>query len=295
MHPYHLQHLQRLHFLAPLPSARLASSALLLLASIATTAAQAQTVPDAGSLQREAERSLQTPRSTAPTAQTPPAAKPMAQDAKATRVTVRSITIEGASLIALEELNALLAHHIGQSLTLAELEHAAQTIAEHYRRQGWYARVYLPQQDVTDGSIRGPSDPRVLDATARAWWPTDRCCSGVERWPGACGPNKPRPVLREVPVAQEARWACGPTGNWFGAVERSTGQSRGWVAYEASRSTRSSGPSTWSSFSSDVNVGQHRPEDDAQELRTFLITMLYTAFPMYRRSVTNGRFSYSSR
>ena len=151
MHPYHLH---RPHFLAPLPSARQASSALLLLASIATTAAQAQTVPDAGSLQREAERSLQTPRSTAPTAQTPPAAKPMAQDAKATRVTVRSITIEGASLIALEELNALLAHHIGQSLTLAELEHAAQTIAEHYRRQGWYARVYLPQQDVTDGSIR---------------------------------------------------------------------------------------------------------------------------------------------
>ena len=154
MHPYHLHSLHRPHFLAPLPSARLASSALLLLASIATTAAQAQTVPDAGSLQREAERSLQTPRSTAPTAQTPPAAKPMAQDAKATRVTVRSITIEGASLIALEELNALLAHHIGQSLTLAELEHAAQTIAEHYRRQGWYARVYLPQQDVTDGSIR---------------------------------------------------------------------------------------------------------------------------------------------
>lgn len=75
---------------------------MLLLASIATTAAQAQTVPDAGSLQREAERSLQTPRSTAPTAQTPPAAKPMAQDAKATRVTVRSITIEGASSIALE-------------------------------------------------------------------------------------------------------------------------------------------------------------------------------------------------
>ena len=69
-------------------------------------------------------------------------------------VTVRSITIEGASLIALEELNALLAHHIDQSLTLAELEHAAQTIAEHYRHQGWYARVYLPQQDVTDGSIR---------------------------------------------------------------------------------------------------------------------------------------------
>ena len=78
----------------------------------------------------------------------------MAQDAKATRVTVRQITIEGASLIAGEELDALVVPAIGQSLTLAELEHTAQQIAEHYRQQGWYARVYLPQQDVTDGKVR---------------------------------------------------------------------------------------------------------------------------------------------
>ncbi|VUZ23093.1 Heme/hemopexin transporter protein HuxB, partial [uncultured Comamonas sp.] len=81
-------------------------------------------------------------------------ARPMAQDAKATRVTVRSIAIEGASLIAVEELDALVAPAIGQSLTLAELEHTAQQIAQHYRQQGWYARVYLPQQDVTDGNVR---------------------------------------------------------------------------------------------------------------------------------------------
>lgn len=131
---------------------RLASSALLLTAA----AAQAQTAPalDAGSLQREAERSLQTPPSAAPAPQAAPAAKPMPADAKATRVTVRHIVIEGASLIPLEELDALVAPHIGQSLTLAELEHAIQQIAEHYRQQGWYARVYLPQQDVTNGTVR---------------------------------------------------------------------------------------------------------------------------------------------
>lgn len=132
---------------------RLASSALLLLTA---AAAQAQTAPalDAGSLQREAERSLQTPPSAAPAPQAAPAAKPMPADAKATRVTVRHIVIEGASLIPLEELDALVAPHIGQSLTLAELEHAIQQIAEHYRQQGWYARVYLPQQDVTNGTVR---------------------------------------------------------------------------------------------------------------------------------------------
>lgn len=39
---------------------------------------------------------------------------------------------------------------IGQSLTLAEPEHGAQ----YYRERGWCARVYLPEQDVTDGGLR---------------------------------------------------------------------------------------------------------------------------------------------
>lgn len=130
-----------------------APSAMVLLTALLLSA-HAQTAPDAGSLQREADRALQAPRSTIPSAQTAPTAKPMATDAKAARVTVHSITIEGTSLLPVEELNALVAQHIGQSLTLAELEHATQQIAEHYRQQGWYARVYLPQQDVTHGAIR---------------------------------------------------------------------------------------------------------------------------------------------
>ena len=89
-------------------TAHLTSSALLLLTAAAV---QAQTAPalDAGSLQREAERSLQTPPGATPAPQAAPAAKPMPADAKATRVTVRHIAIEGASLIAVEELDALVA------------------------------------------------------------------------------------------------------------------------------------------------------------------------------------------
>lgn len=141
--------------LSSFPKARTAvQSAAVLCATLLASAAHAQTVPDAGSLQREAERTLQAPPGSTPAPQSAPAARPMAQDAKATRVTVRSIAIEGASLIAVEELDALVAPAIGQSLTLAELEHTAQQIAQHYRQQGWYARVYLPQQDVTDGNVR---------------------------------------------------------------------------------------------------------------------------------------------
>ncbi|QEI08450.1 ShlB/FhaC/HecB family hemolysin secretion/activation protein [Pigmentiphaga aceris] len=111
------------------------------------------TVPDAGSLLRETERSLQVPRA-APQPQAAPAARPMPSDAKAARITVQQITIEGASLVPTAELDALVADRRGQSLSLAELEYTAQRIAEYYRARGWYARVFLPQQDVTEGNVR---------------------------------------------------------------------------------------------------------------------------------------------
>lgn len=115
--------------------------------------AHAQPTPDAGSLQRESERSLQVPRP-AERPVTTPAAQPLADDAKAARVTVKRLIIEGSHLIPAAELEASLADLEGQSLALAELEHAAQRIADIYRARGWFARVYLPQQDVTDGVIR---------------------------------------------------------------------------------------------------------------------------------------------
>lgn len=126
---------------------------LALLLGLSALHAQAQTPPDAGSLLRETERSLQAPRS-APQPQAAPEVRPMEPDAKAARITVRHIAIDGATLIPEAELQALVAERIGQSLTLAELEYTAQRIAEHYRERGWYARVYLPQQDVTEGTVR---------------------------------------------------------------------------------------------------------------------------------------------
>ena len=113
----------------------------------------AQSIPDAGALSRESERSLQAPRAAEPLAPkivTPPT--PV--DDNAARVRVQRISIEGATLIAQDDLQALVQQMVGQSLTLAELEQVAQRIAQHYRERGWYVRVFLPQQDVTDGNIR---------------------------------------------------------------------------------------------------------------------------------------------
>ncbi len=126
-------------------------SALLL--CLLAQSAVAQTVPDAGALLRESERSLQAPRTAQPQL-APIAVRPMAEDAKAVRVTVQRVVIEGDSFIPEAELQAQVVELVGHSLTLAELEHAAQRLAAYYRERGWYARAYLPEQDVTDGSLR---------------------------------------------------------------------------------------------------------------------------------------------
>ncbi|MFC7205966.1 ShlB/FhaC/HecB family hemolysin secretion/activation protein [Comamonas endophytica] len=126
---------------------------LALLLCLLAEPAMAQSIPDAGSLSRETERNLEAPRAVEP--QRPAAAaQPVPQDENAPRVAVQRISIQGATLIPLEELQALVQESVGKSLTLAELEQAAQRVAQHYRERGWYVRVFLPQQDVTDGHIR---------------------------------------------------------------------------------------------------------------------------------------------
>lgn len=116
------------------------------------SSAIAQMPPDAGALQREAGRALE--RQLPPARPDAPLARPMPDDAKAARVLVKSFSVEGAALIPTTELEGLLDDLRGQSLTLAELENAAQRVARHYRQRGWYVRVYLPVQDVTAGHLR---------------------------------------------------------------------------------------------------------------------------------------------
>lgn len=120
----------------------------------AAAAVSAQTppnIPDAGTLQREAERDLRRPVP-APQLLAPPV--PMKQAAKGVTVTVKSFSIEGATLVPAAELGALLNDQVGKSLTFTDLEQAAQRLAEHYRTLGWFARVYLPEQDITSGVVR---------------------------------------------------------------------------------------------------------------------------------------------
>lgn len=119
--------------------------------ALLSPAVLAQTPPDAGALQREAERAF--PRVTpAPTLPAPSA--PMKEMDKGATVTVRSFSIEGVTLVPVSELTSLLNDKIGQSLTLAELERVTRRITAYYRAKGWFARAYLPQQEVIDGVVR---------------------------------------------------------------------------------------------------------------------------------------------
>jgi hemolysin activation/secretion protein len=120
-------------------------------ALIVTSAVHAQTAPNAGTLDRQLREERTRAPDAAPTA--PPAAATKQTDSGA-QVAVKSIVIEGATLIPMPELIALISDRVGQSLTLAQLERSAQTLAAYYRSKGYFARVYLPAQDVTNGSVR---------------------------------------------------------------------------------------------------------------------------------------------
>ncbi|MDG2535296.1 ShlB/FhaC/HecB family hemolysin secretion/activation protein [Sphingomonas sp. HITSZ_GF] len=123
-------------------------------AAIAATAspAAAQTVPDAGSLQRELRQGLPggTPRSASP----PPASTRDVAAPTGDTVQVDRFVIEGATLVPLPELEAATRGYIGRPLDLQGLQAAAQAVADVYRRHGYFARTLLPPQDASAGTVR---------------------------------------------------------------------------------------------------------------------------------------------
>ncbi|GAA4355719.1 ShlB/FhaC/HecB family hemolysin secretion/activation protein [Variovorax defluvii] len=108
-------------------------------------------VPGAGQLQRQIEQTLQSP----PPAVAPPtrAAEP-AIDRSGPLLIVQQFSIEGASLIPADELARPLDSYRGKPLSLGELQAAAQALVALYRDRGWFARVLIPPQDATAGTLR---------------------------------------------------------------------------------------------------------------------------------------------
>lgn len=123
----------------------------MLVLALASGAGVAQTRPDAGSILRDTDQSL--PRTPPPQPVPESAPAPAGSAADQARLRVAGFRIEGATLIEPARLEAELADLTGQELTLAELQAAAQRIAALYRREGYLARVLLPQQSIRDGVV----------------------------------------------------------------------------------------------------------------------------------------------
>lgn len=126
-----------------------AATSAVLIALMACTA-QAQTLPDAGTLLREAERQPQRLPKPAPSiGQAAPAAKVD----NGLRISVTAFQIKGNTLVSTADLQAVLAPWLNRELGFDDLQKASDAIANEYRRRGWLARPQLPAQDISRGEV----------------------------------------------------------------------------------------------------------------------------------------------
>jgi hemolysin activation/secretion protein len=121
--------------------------------------AQATAAPDAGQLleqqRRAAEQRAQEPRPAAKLMEEAPAKAPGTEaPGGATRFTVRAFSLTGNTSIDTAALQAELALWTGREITLADLRQATVALEALYRQRGWLARVVLPSQDITEGTVR---------------------------------------------------------------------------------------------------------------------------------------------
>ncbi len=114
--------------------------------------AQADTIPDAGSLQQQfdRERRPQLPRRATPDKPAEPAAMPAQQGIM---TTVKSFHFAGNTLLSAAELAPVLESYLNRPLDYTQLQEAVAAIANAYREAGWVVRAYLPVQDITEGVV----------------------------------------------------------------------------------------------------------------------------------------------
>ena len=114
--------------------------------------AWAQALPDAGSIRQQIEpsRALPLPPAAPPqrVAPTPEIKPPVGMT-----VNVKSFQLSGHRLLSTEELMPALAEFVGRTLDFAGLQRATDAVTAAYRESGWLARVYLPEQDISEGTI----------------------------------------------------------------------------------------------------------------------------------------------
>lgn len=164
------------------------------LALLTAGLAQAQTVPDAGALLQQSERSrVPAPPKAGPALQVAPA--PLRALSGAT-VTVSAFRFQGNTLLSSKELATVVAPFLNRPLDFAQLQDAAVAVAAAYRKNGWIVRAYLPHQEIENGVVT----IQVIEAVF-----------GAVRFEGAPPGRVPAERLR--PIVQAAQ----PSGQYLNA------------------------------------------------------------------------------
>lgn len=116
------------------------------------TSNQAQSLPDAGSIRQQIEqqRELHLPQAAPLPRVTPP---PEIQPKDGLSIQIKAFRFAGNTLLGAEQLAPALSGFVGRTLDFAGLQRATDAVAAAYREAGWLVRVYLPEQDVSEGTI----------------------------------------------------------------------------------------------------------------------------------------------
>ncbi len=122
-----------------------------MVALLTWTAAGAQTLPDAGSMQKQLEDAQRTPL---PARSEPGFLPPSPMESiGGETITVSSFRFAGNALLGEGELSTAVAPFVGRPLDFAGLQNAALAVANAYRERGWIVRAYLPQQEIENGVV----------------------------------------------------------------------------------------------------------------------------------------------
>lgn len=114
--------------------------------------AWAQTAPDAGSVRQQIEQQRELPMPP-PVQPQRPAAVPDTKPKPGVTLSVKTFRFAGNTLLSGEQLARALDGFLNRPLRFEELQTAADAAAAAYREAGWIARVYLPEQDVNEGTV----------------------------------------------------------------------------------------------------------------------------------------------
>ena len=116
--------------------------------------ANAQNIPDAGTLFRQAEQSSPLNRQSAPLISLPPAPLNLNLNLDGDKKAIfKSFKFNGKKRINEEVLHAALVAFRNQEILYKDLHRIPEVIEEAYRQQGWMVKVYLPRQDIAAGVL----------------------------------------------------------------------------------------------------------------------------------------------